>query len=503
MSLLTAVRSTEPTYALRALAAAALASLALAACSEPGSTPRTLKLADCHLPKVAQTLQCGTLDVPENRAAKGGRSITIAIAVLPANTLSPKRDPLFILAGGPGQAASSVANVAALFTDIRATRDIVLVDQRGTGRSSALDCKAFAPEHDLVAALGADMLKQARDCVAELKARGVDAAQYTTSAFVEDLEDVRRALGYPRVNLWGGSYGTRVAQQYLRTHPDVIRSVTLDGVAPPSMIISTDIFPNRQKILDGIVAQCIASVGCNTANPDVANALTALHDKLGDDGKRMPIVLPRTGRTVEAPIRWPAVVAAVHPLTYQPETAAMIPPILTAARNGDFGPLVGALGAGGDDTDAQLNSALFYSVTCAEDVPRVTPVRRAAALADPATRKLVEEVLTVCDFWPRGTLPADFATPVTSDVPVLLLSGGLDPVTPPAYAAEVAKTLSHAKTITAPGFGHIVSQRPCAAQMIGKFVDKAGFESLPASCVAFLEGTTPPLVWTTTLGPKP
>ncbi|MBS0321780.1 MAG: alpha/beta fold hydrolase [Proteobacteria bacterium] len=492
-----------PRPSIAGLAFAAIAAtMLLAGCGRDAGSTRSLALADCHLPKVAQTLQCGTLDVPENRAAPDGRKIQIAVAVLPANTLSPKPDPLFILAGGPGQAASAVANVAALFTDIRATRDIVLVDQRGTGRSSPLDCKAFAPEHDLVAALGIDTLKQARACADELKARGVDAAQYTTSAFVEDLEAVRRALGYPRVNLWGGSYGTRVAQQYLRMHPDAIRSVTLDGVAPPSMIISTDIFPTRQKVLDGVIARCAAAPACNDANPDVATAMTSLREAIGD-GKRMPITLPRTGRVVDAPLRWPAVVAAVHPLTYQPETAAMIPPILTAARQGNYTPLVGALGAGDDDADTRLNSALFYSVTCAEDVPRVTPERRAAALADPATRKLVDEVLAVCDFWPRGTLPADFATPVTSDVPVLLLSGGLDPVTPPAYADEVAKTLAHAKTITAPGFGHIISQRPCVPRMIGKFVDKAGFDTLPPACVAFLEGTSPPLVWTTPLGPKP
>lgn len=475
--------------------------LTLAGCVQRDAPQRTLALADCHLPKVTQTLQCGMLEVPENRARPDGRKIGVAVAVMPANTLSPKGDPLFILAGGPGQAASAIADFAAQLSEIRATRDIVLVDQRGTGRSSPLDCQAFAPQHDLAAALAADVLEQARACAAELKAHGVDAAQYTTTAFVADLEDVRRALGYAQVNLWGGSYGTRVAQAWLRSHPDVIRSVILDGVAPPRMIVSADIWSTRQKVLDNLIAACAQSLPCAQATPDVAGALARLQQDLGPDGRLAPVALPRSGTRVVLRVTWPAALATVHLLTYQPEIAVLIPQVVDAAGRGDFAPLLAAYALTDEDADTQISNALFYSVTCAEDVPRLTPATRAAALANPQTRSLVRDVLAACDLWPRGTMPADFAQPVHSDVPVLLLSGGLDPVTPPAYATEVAATLSRSRSIVAPGLGHIVSAHTCGPQLLAKFVDRAGFDTLPAACVKFFESTTPPPLWTSTLGP--
>jgi pimeloyl-ACP methyl ester carboxylesterase len=480
--------------------ALALAALA-AGCGEQPANPRGIPLADCHLTGIAQTLQCGSIEVPENRAQPDGRKIRIAVTLLPANTLSPKADPLFMLAGGPGQAASSIVRFAAQLTEVRATRDIVLIDQRGTGRSSPLACKAFAPEHDLAAALAADPLMQAKDCIAELTQRGVDATQYTTAAFIEDLEDARRALGYARINLWGGSYGTRVAQRYLRAHPAVIRSAVLDGVVPPAMSVF-DAFPAQRKIIASIIAQCLAAAACQEANPDLAGALAAIQRDLGVEGKQTAIALPQTGRVIEARLRWPAVMGSVQMLAYQPESAALIPPVLTAAARGDYAPLIGAMSLRDGSDESQIDNALYYTVTCSEDAPRLSTEQRAAALADPLTRELAADLFAVCDAWPRGAVPNDDAAPLTSDTPVLLLSGGLDPVTPPDHAATVVQTLPHGKTITAPGFGHIVSSRACGPQLIARFIDRAGFASLPAACVNFFEGTAPPPVWMDTLGPS-
>ena len=206
--------------------------LALAGCGGDARPRSTIALAECRLPKLPLAAQCGTLEVPENRDQPDGRKISLAIAVLPANTLHPRADPLFILAGGPGQAASFLGPFAAALTGVRKDRDIVLVDQRGTGRSSPLVCAAFKPDRRPAdAALDFDPGPKAAACARELAAQGIDAAQYTTAAWVADLDAVRAALGYARINLWGGSYGTRVAQEYLRRHPDRVRSVVLDGVA--------------------------------------------------------------------------------------------------------------------------------------------------------------------------------------------------------------------------------------------------------------------------------
>ena len=469
--------------ALRRIAPLAVLPLLLCACGDNRAPARTIALADCHLPKLAQTLSCGSLDVPENRGDPRSRRISLGIAILPANTLSPQPDPLFVLAGGPGQSATSIADMAALLSDVRTTRDIVLVDQRGTGRSSPLSCAAFQRDRDLPTALEIDPVPKARACAAELASRGIDVAQYTTDAFIADLEDVRRALGYSRINLWGGSYGTRVAQEYLRRHPEVIRSVVLDGVAPPRMIVSLDVWPSREHAIDAIVAACATSTACRAAQPDLGAAFEAIRAALGADGRDVTLARPRTGEPVTVHLGFDAFIAALQPIVYLPELAAMLPEILARARAGDFTPLAAALAGFADSTEEDINTALHYSVTCAEDVPRITPERRRAALDGTLSARLVARVIDVCGVWPRGTLPADFATPVTSDTPVLLLSGGLDPVTPPRYAEEVARTLSHARSIVAPGFGHIVSSRGCAPRLIARFIDAAGFDTLPATCV--------------------
>jgi pimeloyl-ACP methyl ester carboxylesterase len=277
----------------------------------------------------------------------------------------------------------------------------------------------------------------------------------------------------------------------------------LDGVAPPRMIISTDIWPSRQKVLDDVIAACGRTPTCAIAHPDLGTALNRIEASLAPDGKQMTVTLPRTGASSTVRINWPAVIATVHPLTYQPEAAALIPALLGEAEKGNFGPLLATYSLADNDADTQLNNALFYSVTCSEDVPRLTPDARAKALANPQTHELVSDVLAVCDFWPRAAAPADAATPVTSAVPVLLLSGGLDPVTPPAYAAEVARTLSNNKQIVAPGYGHIVSTHTCGPQLLAKFIDRAGFDTLPATCVDYLQSTSAPLLWSNRLEPSP
>ncbi|MEO8847122.1 MAG: alpha/beta fold hydrolase [Casimicrobiaceae bacterium] len=479
------------------------AALASAGCADTRAPARTLTLADCHLPKLAQTLSCGTLEVPENRAMPAGRKLALSVIVLPANTLSPKPDPLFVLAGGPGQAASSIADFAATLSDVRTTRDIVLVDQRGTGRSAPLDCAAFRRDAGLAAALEADPRPRAAACAAELMRRGVDLTQYTTTTFIADLEDVRRALAYPRINLWGGSYGTRVAQEYVRRHADVIRSVVLDGVAPPRMIVTLDVWPTREHVIDGVIAACARSPACNAAHPALSHSLATIEQALGPQGRDITLAMPRNGEAQSLHLTFDALLSALQLIVYQPEMAALLPEILSRAERGDYAPLLALLAMFDDSFEDSINAALHYSVTCAEDVPRITPAARERVLANATIARLVSQLIDVCGAWPRGAMPADFATPLASDIPMLLLSGGLDPVTPPAYAAEVAATLQHAKSIVAPGYGHIVSSHGCAPRLVARFIDSAGFDTLPQSCIEHLAHSAPPLLWPDRLGARP
>jgi pimeloyl-ACP methyl ester carboxylesterase len=474
--------------------------IALVACGTETGSKRSLPLAACRLPNLSTAAQCGTLKVPEDRGKPDGRKIDIFAAVLPANTVNPKDDPLVVLAGGPGQAASTLAPFAARLTELRRTRDVVLIDQRGTGRSSPLVCEAFRPRESDV--FEPDPLPRAKACVAELAAKGVDLAQYTTTAWIADLEAMREALGYPRWNLWGGSYGTRVAQEYLRTHGERVRTMVLDGVAPPGMIISLDVWRTREAALDAVLKACGASKACAAAHPDVASSLRTIGQAL-EEGKETEVVDPRTGQTQRVRVTFDAVLGALQPLTYAPETTVLVPEMLALAAKGDFGPLFAASPSVSTRESEQINAALLFSVTCAEDVPRITPELEGKALADLPTRRLAEQTIAVCGVWPRGVMPQGFGEPVTSAVPTLLFSGGMDPVTPPAYGAAVAGSFPHSRHVVAPGYGHIVSFQACGPRLIATFVDDASTARLAPSCIAYFEKSVPPPLFTSRLAASP
>jgi len=484
----------------RALAAMILAA-AMAGCGNDAGRTRSLKLSECRLPNLPTLAQCGESEVAEDRSKPDGRKIRIFAAVLPANTLSPKADPLLILAGGPGQAASTLAPFVARLNEVRRSRDVVLIDQRGTGRSSPMQCAAFKPRDD--EALETDPVPRAKACAAELLAQGVDAAQYTTTAWIADLEAMREALGYAQWNLWGGSYGTRVAQEYLRRHPERIRTVTLDAVVPPSMISTLDVWRTRLATFDAVLRACGESPACRSRHPDPAATLNTIAASLGPAGREIDAVDPRTGESSPVHLTFDVVLALLQPLLYTPEASSLLPEMLGLAAAGDYGPLFAATQSTSANPVEQLNAALHFSVTCAEDVPRITPDLAAAALAGLRTRGIADNVIAVCSVWPRGRMPADFAQPVASDKPVLLFSGALDPVTPPANGDLVAKTLANSRHIIASGFGHIVSPNACGPRLIASFVDEAGFAKLSESCVTYFAQSRPPPLWPDRLAPQP
>ncbi len=477
------------------------ATMLVAGCGSDVARKRSIILAECRLQNLATAAQCGELDVPENRAEPAGRKVKVFVALLPANTLSPKDDPLVILAGGPGQAASSLAPFAARLTDIRRTRDIVLIDQRGTGRSSPLTCDAFKPRDD--EAFDTDPVPRARTCAAQLQAQGVDAGQYTTSAWIADLEAMRVALGYERWNLWGGSYGTRVAQEYVRRHASRVRTLTLDGVAPPSLIITLDVWRTRDAALASILNACAATKACRDALPDPKALLSRVAADLGPSGRDVTFVEPRTGKQERMRVTFDAVLSALQPLTYLPEMATLLPELLGLAAGGDYSPLLAANVALTGGMNEAMNAALHFSVTCAEDVPRIKDGDVAQALKDLPGRELAQRLIAVCGIWPRGIAPAELLLPLQSDVPALLVSGGMDPVTPPAYGDTVAKGLSISRHVVAPGYGHIVTPHACGPRMLAAFVESADPAKLPAACVTYFEKSVPPPVWSNRLEPRP
>ena len=474
------------------IAVAAVIVALLAACSQR-PVERQIALTECRVAKLASAAECGVVAVPEDRGQPEGRKLSIAVTVLPANTLNPKPDPLFMLAGGPGQSADAIAPLAAQLDGVRRDRDIVLIDQRGTGKSSPLVCSALAPRDpfdELAEADAADTA--ARRCREQILAAGsADVSQYTTEAYVADIDAVRAALGYSQINLWGGSYGARAAQHYLRRYPERVRAMVLDGVAPPSLRISLDAWSSRDAALSDVLIACREAPACHKAFPDLDATLLHIKQNLSPP-KNVAVIDPRSGAMRDVSLSYDAVIGTLHGLIYAPEISSLIPEMLTRAEAGDYAPLAAAGVLLSDDVARTMNLALHYAVTCAEDTPRIAEGDTAKVSAGLRAPSLAQRNVAACDGWPRAALAADFATPISSDKPVLLLSGGLDPVTPPANAERVAKTLSNSRHIVAAGYGHIVSPHACAPRLIEKFIDDAGFANLPQSCIDYFAASKRP-----------
>ena len=471
--------------------------LAAAACSQ-NPPPRTaLVLSTCRLPGLETDAQCGTLEVWENRETKRGRRIALNVAVIPARLRSREPDPVVLFAGGPGQSAVALAGqVMPIFAKLNDTRDILLVDQRGTGQSNPLDCDD--DQDQPLQSLFEDALPEhlVEDCLQQLDA---DPAQYATPAAVADMDDVRAALGYDKLNLWGGSYGTRVALEYLRRHGEHVRSVVLDGVAPADMKLPLSFVTDGEAALEKLVHACEAQVLCHRSYPALRQTILQLRGELMRRPLHAAIQDPRTGERDSIRVTENVFLSGLFRPLYVAELASLLPYGVAAAARGDFNPLLAQNLEFSDDVSENLSLGMHLSVICTEDIPRMTPEDLAFAGHAFFGRALVDDFLRACSKWPRGHVPADFYDPVKSDVPVLIFSGGIDPATPPRHGDEVARTLTHARHFVAPHLGHGVSLHGCAPRLIDAFVRKGSADGLDGKC---LERIPRPL-FLLPLGPLP
>ncbi len=269
-------------------------------CTTNQSVPAIEKLTPCTGYDTPVDSYCGSLKVYENRATRQGRQIDLNIVVLPALRADAKPDPLFFLAGGPGQGAAKLAKtVREIFRRVQNDRDIVLVDQRGTGKSNPLNCYNEDDSLQALMQTQEQAVEEVRQCKAKYDA---DLTLYTTSIAMDDLDDVRAFLGYETINVYGGSYGTRAALVYMRQHPDRIRSVILDGVAPPFMRLPLFFPRDTQRAFDLLAKDCEADAGCRKAYPNVAERTRALMARLEKEAPRVQVTHPRTGERGEIAI---------------------------------------------------------------------------------------------------------------------------------------------------------------------------------------------------------
>ncbi len=445
-----------------------------------------MRLAPCHLEHpthlVAVEAECGRLAVPESPSAPGGRQIELFVARVPAINLRKRPDPLFVLAGGPGMAATTFYTEAAgPLARIHRDRDIILVDQRGTGRSNGLFCNL---NDDELWRTPGDIAAEARKCLDAL-GRHADVALYTTSLAVQDLDRVRAALGYRVVDLYGVSYGTRVAQQYLRRFPQRVRAVILDGVVPPQAALGVSTPLDAQAALDHIFARCVHDPACHARFGDPAVAYRALRAALSKRPVAVSLANPTTGEPLTMTFTALHLATVLRLSSYTSEQAALLPlSLYEAYAHNDFAPLASQFLVVNQTYEDVLADGMQNTVVCTEDAPlygRAGIDRSRLEQTFLGTTQL-DALERVCALWPHGPIDPDFHAPLHSDVPILILSGADDPVTPPAYAEEAARGLTRRVIVQLDGTGHGQLAEPCIGRLMAQFIDRGSTRGLDVSC---------------------
>ncbi len=428
-------------------------------------------LASCRLKGVEHDAWCGVLRRPLDPAQPQGRQIEVHYAVLPALARNRQPDPVLFFAGGPGQSAIELAGAASrLLARLGNRRDIVLIDQRGTGRSAPLRCAEPAPTQPLAeAASVAAQTERLRQCAVELqKLPQGDLRHYTTWVAMQDADAVRQALGVAQVNLVGGSYGTRAALEYLRQFPQAVRRVVIDGVAPPDMVLPASFSTDNQAALDAVFTACAAEPACTARHPRLRADWQAL---LASLPREVNVQHPITGQPERFTLTRDMLLGLVRAPLYVPALASALPLALGQATQGRFEALMG-VGSGLGGGAGRLWEGMHFSVVCAEDLPRLAQAadRPGADYGD----SFAEQYRRICADWPRGTVPPAFYSVPVAKVPVLLLSGGADPVTPPRHGQRVAQALgAQARHVVVPQAGHGVMALPCMRDVLFRFIDAA------------------------------
>jgi pimeloyl-ACP methyl ester carboxylesterase len=441
------------------------------------------KLKPCRLAGINEELFCGKLTVFENRETRTGRTIDLNLVVLPAFDQKTKAEPVFDLAGGPGAASAERAEFyAGAGKDYRRQHDVVCVDQRGTGQSNRLSIsREKTAQYYLSEMFPIDYVRQLRHTLEQR----ADLTKYTTSIAMNDLDEVRAWLGYDRINLFGASYGTQAALVYMRQHPEHVRSAILLAVAPTDLKMPLHHSESAARAMDLLLGECERDAACHAAFPQIRddwkNALAQLERQparveYSSAGKAAPT-------TVE--IQRGVFGEKIRTWMYDRDKAARIPLIVHQAAGGDFAPfLQQAIGPSIPDFVAD---GMYLSVTCAEDVPFINQEEAAKLNADnPFGNYRVFQQTRACGMWPRGKIPTDFLEPVSSNAPVLIFSGNMDPVTPPNYGEEVAKHLRNSTHIIIAQAGHGVDglkDPGCVDRIAIEFLDKADAKNLDVSCV--------------------
>lgn len=442
----------------------------------------SLSLQPCTLPGIAGEVRCGTYEVFENRQAKSGRTIKLRVVVLKALSRTPLPDPIFFLHGGPGAAATGMVGLGqkGILAPSRQDRDLIFVDQRGTGDSNPLNCDIGDSPDNLQVFFGELFPEEkVRDCRAKLE-KIADLKLYTTPIAMDDLDDVRSAFGYGKINLLGASYGTLAAQVYVRQHPEHVRSVFLVGVATPG-IKQPLLFPrSAQHAMDLLFVDCAADELCRRAYPGLQQEFQAVLSRFNRGSVAMELVNPITKKREQVKVFRDNFVEHIRLAMYTTGSQRFVPYVIHRAFLNDYVPFEEAalrLSPG-----VAIARGMYFTVTCSEGVAFITEQdieneTRSTFVGEERVRRHMQ----ACREWPKGEIPRSYIDSVKSDVPVLMISGEVDGSSPPWFGESAVKFLSHGRQVKIRYLGHQM-EGPCLQGIFEKFIATGSNQNLDTSC---------------------
>lgn len=468
----------------------------LSACSEKNNseaaTNSILKpcpgFVETGKPPLVYGAECGELVVKENPADPNSKNINIAILRLPAISPVADADPLFLIQGGPGGSSIDMANgIHSFFSDVRKNRDLIFVDQRGTGKSNPLACEQLKPEDLTLPEIvqTEKYLSLMKSCAEKYRPH---SAFYTTVHAVQDLDAVRIALGYNKINLWGGSYGTRVALEYARRYPQQARTIILDGVAPVNIALPKYFSRDSMAALTAVNDECLAQADCASEFGDIVQKAEVVLQRLKllqEKGETLSVSYehPRNQLTETLKLTPRAFSSLIFMSLYSRDLTVLLPRAISNAEKEDYRLLAAVFSLSSEQSELMnITEGMRYSVICNEDWPLLsqTDIEQSTPFLGFA---FVKDVQPICAFWPKAELPEDYWQPIKSDVPALLLSGKHDPVTPEVWAKDVAAHLANATLLSAAGGNHSISTEGCIPQLIAQFIERASMQNVKADCV--------------------
>ena len=449
-------------------------------------TPEALVLTDCRInagPGFSGIkAKCGTFVRPLDPADPASMTIDLSVAVVPALSLEPESDPLVLIAGGPGQASITFyAAWAGAFERVRRDRDILLIDQRGTGESAPMNCDI---EDDIVDGQysAEQTLLATRECLDVLP---YDPRFFTTSVAVTDLEALRAALGYPELNLYGISYGTRVAQHFARRFPDSTRTVILDGVVPPQVALGPEVATESQYAVENVLARCTSDAACSERFPMIYTDFMSVQQQLEESPPMVDLPDPLTGRIETIEFGVDEFGLAIRLLLYNHRSIALLPLLIHEAASNNYLPLAAQFQMTATELSKSLSIGMHNAIMCTEDIPFVDndTVDHDAIASSYLGPLQLEALQTICSVWPAGVLDAGFNAPLATDIPIMLLSGDADPITPARFAALAAVDMDKAWLLTGKNQGHGQAPVGCMPRLIGEFIANQTLDGIDTSCV--------------------